>query len=546
MGIRKLKIQNFKRFTELELSFSDGMNLLVGVNDAGKSTVLEAIHLACTGLLNGRYLRNELSQHLFNRNSVSDYISSVRNGKPKDPPSILIEVYLAEDAFPILEGNDNSERTAAQGFYLRVELDDDYRAEYESLVRTPEKLRSLPIEYYAVTWRSFARQSITARAIPLKSALVDSSAVRHQTAADGYVSRIVRDFLEPAHAVEIAQTYREMKDAFRNSSSIVSISSKIAGAMPHGKAVTLSADLPTRSDWEDNLIACVDDIPFPYVGKGEQSIVKTKLALQHRAVQAASVVLLEEPENHLTHANLNVLLSDIQKAVPDTQMVVSTHSSFVANKLGLDSLALLTERGKVSMETLTLETREFFQKIAGYDTLRLVLAKGCILVEGPSDELVVQRAYRQLHDGRLPIQDGIDVVSVGTSFLRFLEIAERLKKPVAVVTDNDGNADAIRNKYKAYLGREAQTSIHICFDAEVDSGALVIAGRPFNYNTLEPKLVKKNGLALMNKVLGTDFVEVDELHIHMRANKTDGALKIFQSSEEVHFPEYIVAAVDRW
>ena len=37
-------------------------------------------------------------------------------------------------------------------------------------------------------------------------------------------------------------------------------------------------------------------------------------------------------------------------------------------------------------------TFEFFKKVAGYDTLRLILCKKSILVEGDSDELVVQRA----------------------------------------------------------------------------------------------------------------------------------------------------------
>ena len=66
--------------------------------------------------------------------------------------------------------------------------------------------------------------------------------------------------------------------------------------------------------------------------------------------------------------------------------------------------------------------------MSGYDTLRLILCKKAILVEGDSDELVVQRAYMDIHNGRLPIQDGIDVITVGLSFLRFLEVATILKK----------------------------------------------------------------------------------------------------------------------
>ena len=91
-----------------------------------------------------------------------------------------------------------------------------------------------------------------------------------------------------------------------------------------------------------------------------------------------------------------------------------------------------------------LSSAGFFKKIAGYDTLRLLLCEKAILVEGASDELVIQKAYMETHEGRLPIQDNIDVISVGTSFLRFLELASVLGIKVAVVTDNDGDIEALK------------------------------------------------------------------------------------------------------
>ena len=103
----------------------------------------------------------------------------------------------------------------------------------------------------------------------------------------------------------------------------------------------------------------------------------------------------------------------IEKAASGRQIIASTHSSFVANKLGLENLILLSGDNCCSMQSLKKETFEFFKKVAGYDTLRLILCKKSILVEGDSDELVVQRAYMDTHEGRLPIQDGIDVMTVG-------------------------------------------------------------------------------------------------------------------------------------
>ena len=38
------------------------MNILVGDNNEGKSTILEAKHLCLTGIFRGKYLRNNLTQ----------------------------------------------------------------------------------------------------------------------------------------------------------------------------------------------------------------------------------------------------------------------------------------------------------------------------------------------------------------------------------------------------------------------------------------------------------------------------------------------------
>ena len=61
MYISKIKIENFKCFKEVfVLPLNNGLNILVGDNESGKSTILEAIHLVLTGFLNGKYLKNEL------------------------------------------------------------------------------------------------------------------------------------------------------------------------------------------------------------------------------------------------------------------------------------------------------------------------------------------------------------------------------------------------------------------------------------------------------------------------------------------------------
>ena len=169
-------------------------------------------------------------------------------------------------------------------------------------------------------------------------------------------------------------------------------------------------------------------------------------------------------------------------------------------------------------------------KLPGYDTLRLVLAKSVLLVEGPSDELVVQRAYCDTHNGRLPIQDGVDVISVrGLSFKRFLDIARLLKKKIAVITDNDGRPHTeVEARYADYSTHDFIT-IHVgCGEA---------------FKTLEPQILDANDRATINTILGTKYATDELLIKYMTANKATVALKIFESETSITMPGYIQRAV---
>lgn len=543
MSISKIKITNFKCFKNtFEFHLNENLNILVGNNESGKSTILEAIHMALTGFYSGRSIRNELSQYLFNKETVDEYIASVNTGHPIDLPTVTIEIFFKGSIDPTFEGNQNSDNgNNIEGLKFEIVYNSKYADEYNKLIAT-KNIQSLPIEYYEVLWTTFARQNITVRSIPLKSSMIDSSNYRFQNGSDVYISRIVKDLLSPEEVTAVAQAHRSMKESFVDDESIKAINNRIQreSSIIDGK-VSLSVDLGTKNAWENSLVTQLNDVPFGYIGKGAQCVVKTELALTHKTSQSAQIILLEEPESHLSYSKLNQLIYAIGKKYEDKQIIISTHSSFVANKLGLTNLILLKNHSVLKIDEL--KSADFFQKISGYDTLRLLLCKKAILVEGDSDELVVQKAYMMSHDGKLPIQDGIDIISVGTSFLRFLEMADKLNIEVSVVTDNDGDVIALERKYNDYLGANRKDNIRICYDSVIDTGDLKIGEKSFNYNTLEPKIVKSNSLELLNDILGTEYDDIDALHKYMKKNKTECALKIFDSSATITMPPYILEAI---
>lgn len=535
MHISKVIIENYKCFYgRFELPLQKDLNIIVGNNEAGKSTIIEAVHICLTGLLNGRHLKNQLSQYLFNKIIEKEYLDSLLTENKLPPPSITIDVFL-ENGPPLLEGNNNLDREKASGISLKIEFDTEYKLEYGQLVNSDQKIRSIPIEYYKITWRSFARDGVSAQSIPFKSAIIDSTATRFQNGSDIYISRIVRNELDENEKVEISQAYRNLKEQFRENESIKTINDKITAiADISEKEVKIGVNLATKDAWEFGLTTFLDDVPFQNIGKGEQCIIKTNLSLGNKAVQKASVILIEEPENHLSHTKLNQFIKGITSKSDSKQVILTTHNSYVANKLGLDSLTLLHAQKVLGISDLKDDTQTFFKKLPGYQTLRMLLAKKTILVEGDSDELIVQKAFMKANDGALPIEKEIDVVSVKLAFKRFLYIAEQLELPVAVVTDNDGDyGKKIEKKYAEFIGAP---SIE------------VIADNRDKLNTLEPQFVhaNKHQLKKLCEVIGIDhakFNTEEKISKKMEKMKTAWALRVFNSDVDLEFPSYIEKVV---
>lgn len=531
--IRKIVIKNYRVFKDFELTLHDEMNILVGDNDAGKSTLLEAIGVALTLRVGGRAISNDFPPHLVNSDATATYLADISKGAKATPPEVLIELYLSESVeTAALKGMNNSAGDEdCPGISVRAHLDPDLSAEYMQLLKDPTSLMLAPTEYYVVDWFSFAGKPINPRTLPASASLIDASLIRLDSGADYYLQRIISENLDRAERADLTRTYRRLREEFSSKPKVQEVNQRLAEKSDDvsSRSLSLAMDVSPRNGWESNVVPHLDDLPFQFIGKGEQNSLKILLALNRR-IADAHVVLVEEPENHLSFSSLNVLVSRISAKCAGKQVIITTHSSYVLNKLGLANLVLINRDAALKIEALSPSTQDYFRKLSGYDTLRLVLAKGVILVEGPSDELIVQRAYLDRH-GRLPIEAGIDVINVrGLSFKRFLDLAKPLKRRTAVVTDNDGSEpDAIERRYGKYTAEDF-ISINV---GEFAGGS-----------TLEPQLLRANNRKALNEILSKSFATDKDLEDYMIANKTTCALAIFEHDQTIAMPRYIQDAID--
>ena len=294
------------------------------------------------------------------------------------------------------------------------------------------------------------------------------------------------------------------------------------------KPISLAMDQSSRGSWDSSVVPHVAELPFAMAGQGQQAAIKIALAMSR--ADRARVAMVEEPENHLSHTSLNVLLKRIEDLAGDVQQVlVTTHSSYVLNRLGLDGLRLVSGGTVSEFGGLSEATVNYFRKLPGYDTLRMVLADRFVLVEGPSDEMLFERFYKDT-TGKRPINDGIDVFSMrGLSLARCLEVAKLLDKHCAVLRDNDGKQPA---------------------DLIADLGVLVdgdrrrvFIGSPELGWTLEPQILTANpDGAKVRGILGV--TERANLEKWMTNAKTEAALRIAESQEQLIPPPYFTEAIE--
>ena len=128
MKISKLRIINYKLFQNVIIEMNDSINIFVGENDSGKTTILEALSMVLTGKISGSSITNRLNLDWFNAAIRTKFKQSVANGEPPELPAIEIEAYFCssdEDEVTVkkFRVTNNSLHEDVEGVKLEVVFD---------------------------------------------------------------------------------------------------------------------------------------------------------------------------------------------------------------------------------------------------------------------------------------------------------------------------------------------------------------------------------------------------------------------------------------
>ncbi len=225
--------------------------------------------------------------------------------------------------------------------------------------------------------------------------------------------------------------YRKHKENFKNE-----ILAELNAKVPD---YDFSIRNNSKANLETDLTLTENNISIENKGKGIQCFIKTKFALS-KVEENLDVVLIEEPENHLSHINMKKLIREFEGS-EKKQIIISTHSNLISSRLDLRNSILLNSNSNtpVHLKDLDEETAKFFIKAPDNNILEYVLSKKVILVEGDAEFMLMDSFFQTSKSKTLETSD-IHIISVdGTSFKRYLDIAKTLDIKTALIRDNDGD-----------------------------------------------------------------------------------------------------------
>lgn len=526
--IERLIIHNFKGIKSADIEFNAFKNILVGNNGVGKSTLMEALSLAMGYGLS----KLEITPHLFHIDCVKEFIET------KSLPIITIEVVFGgkKDEF---SGTNNTLRTNLRGLQLKICFDDVYTELFEA---EKADCTQIPCEYYKVERYWFSDSPVKQQLMPYNIMLVDSSSAYFNSSSNQYMANLLKKYIGTEELVKLQSSLRHLREKFEGEEKIEEVNAKLSTEI---ERLRVSIDVTSNIIFRNILCPFLEDIPIEQIGEGELCILKTILSIdKSHLTDKPKVIIVEEPETHLSHTKMYELMRKIEDNLEKdkTQLIITTHNNFIANKLDLSNLILVNNNNGI-VETRKINNRDdkelcgFFTKISNYPTLRLILCKSAILVEGPTDEMIVTYYYKKKYN-KHPFDDGIELISVeGISFKQFAELAKAFNKKVAIITDNDGmDPDGVLNLRGL---KDLPETIKVFTETNT------------SLKTLEPSFVEQNKEKLqdLSNVIRLRSVNPDTkdgLIAFMINNKTEWAYRLIKSLYATDFevPQYISNSID--
>lgn len=510
MYIQKIHIKNYRNFNDFEMEFHEGLNVIVGANNSGKTGLLSAIYL-----LNSP---SNISIDDFNKNNLVQFKTLYNEDAPKTEITYFINHFINEDddedesiikLIPFLGFKEvDAMRLASEDkkkYFIKAivkavyELDEKYIGEYRKAVSGIDSFDDFMLmfkryvaEHYKWHYTGVSDLSAESKAatsifdIRFIEAERTAAEVEKETrkeidsfskdnsnaiAIDKFKSKVsedLRDILKPS--------IEKLTILFETEQNDIGLQKGNVAIYPSVKA---NVSIP------DSFITKVKDtksefiVPIDHNGLGYNNLINIYMLIKLKELQVGKdfrILCLEEPEAHLHPAMQYKLFKYLKKLDAEKklnqQIFVTTHSSNISAVAGIDNMFMMAYNRSVTPQDCINQSLELQFKDEGekkqkseakkhlakfLDVTRsdMLFADKVILVEGIAERLLLP--YFMEKCGYAYEDEHVSIVEIGGKhFEHFVELfnGNALKKKVLCITDKDFNwinEDGKFNTLESYL-----------------------------------------------------------------------------------------------
>ena len=456
MFIEKLKISGYKIFSNSEeIHFQRGMNLLVGENGCGKSSIIDALRLLLIDDSSGR-----------NKISDSDFFKGYEE---TSTPSDVITCNIS------FSGLSEQERIAFLPWY--------YDKDHISLNLIVENRTNNYGRYKKIIWGGHSKASIFENELfdlikciylpPLRDAETSLESGRNSRLSKLLLKLTDVDLANGTTRHPLEVKVNDFNKELATDETIVEVDNAISEKLSDALGLVFSQSTSIqfspidlrrivenlrllffpifKSDTPKELFRSLEENSLGYNNIIYLATVLAELKYIDKNHEYLNLLLIEEPEAHL-HPQLQIkLLKYVEKLTKDQdniQVIITTHSPVITSSVSLDSIIHI-ERNENEFSATSLfemeippNTKDFLERWLDITKSTLLFSKGIIFVEGIAEGIlipVISRLYLQSIHQEYPtfptsLEDaGISVINMnGIYFDYFMYLFTN-------ITDEDGN-----------------------------------------------------------------------------------------------------------
>ncbi|EGR1575112.1 DUF2813 domain-containing protein [Vibrio parahaemolyticus] len=538
MYIRKVTINNYRSFRFFEAQLQQ-LTVVIGENDTGKTNFFTALSLPLSGNQID-FNQKRLSVSDINKDAVIDFLKSVvsddteENQLEKIPKvSVTVEFADPKDAY----------ETALLAKWIVADRDEEtYKIRYDFKPKDDKDLLevvkkslagktlddinwfTLPVELYDYqivsvnNEKPIAYSDLKHVSIHSINAERDDFSESSSMKSNSIFTKLLMNTLDDDDKGQINTAYSEFFSAIEKTETfdkIIGNNEDFENYDSIIKQLECTPNLPNLKNILSNITLKYGNEFLYQKGLGQRNLIYILIlfAYYKSCSDTFNLCCIEEPEAHLSVNNLRLVRDFIEKSSSNSgslvQTIISTHNPSIINKLKISNVLAFTGEKAISLSDTPTKLVDYLRKRPNFDILKLLFAHKVILVEGPTEEMLISTYL-----SKQPALNDIDIIPIGQrGYVTFLDIwlalnKDNQNKKIGVVRDYD-NSEAAKKRHDAYDTAHANVTVRTTT----------------NY-TLEIDLVEaEDNLALLNGLFKMDG-DLAAVSDHMINGKTARMLDV--------------------